>query len=127
MAAPDAAIVQDMTHKASPGIVGWVVSVTTRACGEDVPRVSLFDVAKADPKEAIDAVRRACGAPAKMVAIKTHLTPAPLALMRIEPGEMRMRKSHKPPRDIAQLIQRIREMETCEHHGRDVLKRKGRS
>lgn len=115
-----------MKPKASRGIAGWVVSVTTLARGEDAPRVSLFDVAMVDPKEAIEAVQRACGALASMVAIKTHLTSAPLALMRIEPGKWRMRKSNKPPRDMAQLIQRIRRIEASEDTDSDVRKLKGR-
>jgi hypothetical protein len=97
-----------MTFKASRGIGGWLVTVTTWARGEDAPRVSLFDVAKPDPKDAIDAVRRACGAPADAVAVKTHLSKGALALMRIEPGHVRMRKSHKRPRDIRELTRRIR-------------------
>jgi hypothetical protein len=96
-----------MTLKASRGIGGWLVTVTTWARGEDAPRVSLFDVAKPDPKDAIDAVRRACGAPADAVAVKTHLSKGALALMRIEPGHVRMRKSHKPPRNIQELARRI--------------------
>jgi hypothetical protein len=116
-----------MSVKASRGIGGWLVTVTTWARGEDAPRVSLFDVAKPDPKDAMDAVRRACGAPADAVAIKSHLTKGALALMRIEPGHMRMRKSLKRPRDIHELTQRIREMDTSEDHGIDGFKRKGRS
>ena len=96
-----------MTVRASRGIGGWVVGVTTWARGEDAPRVSLFDVAKPDPKDAIDAVRRACGAPADDVAIKTYLTKGALALMRIEQGRIRMRKSLKRPRDIHELTRRI--------------------
>ena len=84
------------------------MTVTTWARGEDAPRISLFDVAKPDPKDAIDAVRRACGAPADAVAVKTHLSKGALALMRIEPGHVRMRKSHKPPRNIHELTRRIR-------------------
>jgi hypothetical protein len=67
-----------MTVKASRAIGGWLVTVTTWARGEDAPRVSLFDVAKPDPKDAMDAVRRACGAPADAVAVKTRLSKAPL-------------------------------------------------
>lgn len=103
-----------MTKRASRGVVGWVVSVTTWVGGEDRPRVSVFDVAKADPKEAIDAVRRACGASAEMVAIKTHLTSSPLALMRMGPGDLRMRKSHKSPRNIAELRERILRIKASE-------------
>ena len=103
-----------MAVKASRGIGGWVVSVTTWARGEDAPRVSLFNVAKPDPKAAMDAVRRACGAPADAVAIKSHLTKGALALMRMEPGHMRMRKSLKRPRDIHELTRRIREMDKRE-------------
>jgi hypothetical protein len=116
-----------MTVKASRGIGGWLVAVTTWARGEDAPRVSLFDVAKPDPKDAIEAVRRACGAPADAVTIKTHATKGALALMRIEPGHMRMRKSLKRPRDIHELTQRIREMDTSEDQGSGGFKRKGRS
>jgi hypothetical protein len=116
-----------MSVKASRGIGGWLVTVTTWARGEDAPRVSLFDVAKPDPKDAMDAVRRACGAPADAVAIKNHLTKGALALMRIEPGHMRMRKSLKRPRDIHELTQRIREMDTSEDQGSGGFKRKGRS
>ena len=116
-----------MTVKASRGIGGWLVTVTTWARGEDAPRVSLFDVAKSDPDDAIDAVRRACGAPADAVAIKAHVTKGALALMRLEPGHMRMRKSLKRPRDIHELTRRIREMDTSEDQGSDGFKRKGRS
>ena len=116
-----------MSVKASRGIGGWLVAVTTWVRGEDAPRVSLFDVAKPDPKDAMNAVRRACGAPAGAVAIKSHLTKGALALMRIEPGRMRMRKSLKRPRDIHELTRRIREMDTGEDQGTDGFKRKGRS
>jgi hypothetical protein len=116
-----------MTVKASRGIGGWLVAVTTWARGEDAPRVSLFNVARPDPKDAMEAVRRACGAPANAVAIKTHLTKGALALMRLEPGRMRMRKSLKRPRDIHELTRRIREMDTSEDQGSDGFKRKGRS
>jgi hypothetical protein len=109
-----------MTVKASRGIGGWVVGVTTWAHGEDAPRVSLFDVAKPDPKDAIDAVRRACGAPADAIAIKTHLTKGALALMRIEPGRMRMRKSLKRPRDIHELTRRIRDITTRKEESRSA-------
>ena len=103
-----------MTFKASHEIGGWLVTVTTWARGEDAPRVSLFDVAKSDPKDAIDAVRRACGASADAVAVKTHLAKGALALMRIEPGHVRMRKSHKPPRNIHELTRRIRGIDQVE-------------
>ena len=116
-----------MTVKASRGIGGWLVAVTTWARGEDAPGVSLFHVAKPDPKDAIAAVRRACGAPADAVAVKAHVTKGALALMRIEPGHVRMRKSNTPPRDIHDLTRRIREMDTSEDHGSDGFKRKGRS
>jgi hypothetical protein len=116
-----------MSVKASRAIGGWLVAVTTWVRGEDAPRVSLFDVAKPDPKDAMDAVRRACGAPADAVAIKSHLTKGAVALMRIEPGRMRMRKSLKRPRDIHELTRRIREMDTGEDQGTDGFKRKGRS
>lgn len=107
-----------MTVRASRGIGGWVVGVTTWAHGEDAPRVSLFDVAKPDPKDALDAVRRACGAPADAVAIKSHLTKGALALMRIQHGHIRLRKSFKGrPRDIQELTRRIR----------DIIKRKEES
>ena len=106
-----------MTVKASRGIGGWVVGVTTWARGEDAPRVSLFDVAKPDPKDAIDAVRRATGAPADAVAIKTHLTKGTLTLMRIEPGRMRMRKSLKRPRNIHELTRRILDITTRKEEG----------
>jgi hypothetical protein len=102
------------------------VTVTTWARGEDAPRVSLFDVAKPDPKDALDAVRRACGAPADAVAVKAHVTKGALALMRIEPGHVRMRKSNAPPRDIHDLTRRIREMDTSEGQGSDSVTRKGR-
>jgi hypothetical protein len=94
------------------------VTVTTWARDEDAPRVSFFDVAKPDPKDAIDAVRRACGAPAETVAIKSHLSKGALALMRIEQGHVRMRKSIKRPRDMHELTRRIREMETGDDEGR---------
>ena len=94
------------------------MSVTTWARDEDTPRVSLFDVAKPDPKDAINAIRRACGAPAKMVAIKTHLTTGALALMRVKQGELRMRKSFKQPRNINQLTQRILDIGTSEDEDR---------
>jgi hypothetical protein len=109
-----------MIKRASRGIGGWVVGVTTWARSEDAPRVSLFDVAKPDRKDAIDAVRRACGAPADAVAIKNHLTKGALALMRIEPGHMRMRKSLKRPRDIHELTRRLRDMITPEDEGGDA-------
>ena len=103
--------------KATSPIGGWVVSVTTRAGGEKVPPVSLFDVAEPDPKDAMNAVCRACGAPAAAVAIKTHLTTAALALMRVQRGQLRMRKSFKRPRDIHQLRQRLVEMAVDENVG----------
>jgi hypothetical protein len=115
-----------MTVKASRAIGGWLVAVTTWARGEDAPRGSLFDVAKPDPKDAMDAVRRACGAPADAVAVKMHVTKGALALMRIEPGHVRMRKSNTPPRDIHELTRRIQEMDTGEGQGSDSVKRKGR-
>lgn len=114
-----------MTVKASRGIGGWVVGITTWARGEDAPRLSLFDVAKPDPKDAVELVQRACGAPKGAVAIQSHLTKGALALMRIEPGKWRMRKSHKPPRNMAQLIQRIRAMEASEDQHSDAAERKG--
>jgi hypothetical protein len=116
-----------MTIKASRAIGGWLVAVTTWARGDDTPRVSLFDVAKPDLKDAMDAVRRACGAPADAVAIKMHLTKGAFALMRIEPGQLRMRKSLKRPRDIHDLTRRIRQMDTSEDQGSDSFKRAGRS
>jgi hypothetical protein len=103
--------------KATSSIGGWVVSVTTWVQGEDLPRISLFDVAEPDAEDAIDAVRRASGAPAAAVAIKTHLTTAALALMRIRRGQMRMRKSFKRPRDIQQLRQRLLEIAVGEGAG----------
>jgi hypothetical protein len=84
-------------------------------------------VAKPDPKDAVDVVQRACGALKGAVAIKTHLTKGALTLMRIEPGRMRMRKSLKRPRDIDELTQRIREMDTSGDQGSDGFERKGRS
>ena len=95
------------------------MTVTTWAGGEDGPRVSLFDVAEPDPKDAVDAVRRTSGAPAAAVAIKTHLATAALALMRVERGQMRMRKSFKRPRDIDQLRQRILDIAMSEDEGRN--------
>jgi hypothetical protein len=68
-----------------------------------------------DPDDAIDAVRRACGAPADAVAAKSHLSKGALALMRIGPGHMRMRKSNKRPRDMHELTRRIREINPGEH------------
>jgi hypothetical protein len=115
-----------MTIKASRAIGGWLVAVTTWARGEDSPRVSLFDVATLDPNDAMDAVRKACGAPADAVAIKAHVTKGALALMRIEPGHVRMRKSNTTPRDIHDLTRRIREIATIEDQGSDSVKRKGR-
>ena len=96
-----------MTDKITRGIGGWVVFVTTWARGEDASRVSVFDVAEADSKVAAEVVIRASGAPATAVTVKTHLTTAALILMRVKAGEMRMRKSFKPPRDIKQLVERI--------------------
>jgi hypothetical protein len=109
-----------MTVKASRGIGGWLVAVTTWARGEDAPRVSLFNVARPDPKDAMDAVQRACGAPADAVAVKAHLTKGALALMRIEPGHMRMRKSLKRPRDIHELTRRIRDITTRKEESRSA-------
>ena len=41
------------------------------------------------------------------------------ALMRVEQGEIRMRKSFKRPRDIHQLTRRILDIAPCENEGRD--------
>jgi hypothetical protein len=114
-----------MTTRASSGIGGWVVTVTTWARGEDVPRVSLVDVAEPDPKDAVDVVRRASGAPATAVAIKTHLATAALALMRVERGQMRMRKNFRRPRDIDQLRQRILDIAQSEDEGQNPTETNG--
>ena len=96
-----------MTDKASNGIGGWVISVTTQGRGEREPNVAIFHVALSNASEAIAAVAQACGAPSSAVAIETHLSHATLALMRLKQGEMRMRKSLRRPRDINQLAKRI--------------------
>jgi hypothetical protein len=49
-----------MTDEASPK--GWMVRVTTkRPCGS-IQSVEIYDTAIPDPADAIEAVRRACGA-----------------------------------------------------------------
>jgi hypothetical protein len=107
-----------MTDKASRGVGGWVVSVTTLARDEREPHVTLFDVAIFEPSKAIEAVKLACGASSSAVAIKTHLSHGALALMRLKQGELRMRKGFKRPRDINQLAKRIVDIATGEEEDR---------
>jgi hypothetical protein len=49
-----------MTAKASAK--GWIVRVTTKRLGGGPPSVAIYDVAIPDAADAIEAVRRACGA-----------------------------------------------------------------
>ena len=49
-----------MTNKPSPK--GWIVRVTTKRVGGGHPTVAIYDVAIPDAAEALEAVRRACGA-----------------------------------------------------------------
>ena len=49
-----------MGDKTSPK--GWVVRVTTKRLGGGPATVELYDVAIPDVAEAVEAVRRACGA-----------------------------------------------------------------
>ena len=49
-----------MTSKPSPK--GWIVRVTTKRVGGGHPTVAIYDVAIPDAAEALEAVRRACGA-----------------------------------------------------------------
>jgi hypothetical protein len=49
-----------MTDKVSPK--GWVVRVTTKRLGGGPPAVDIYDVAIAGAADAVEAVRRACGA-----------------------------------------------------------------
>jgi hypothetical protein len=59
MGAPSRAGVTCMIEKASPE--GWVIRVTTDRPGK-FPSVQIYDVAIPDAAEAIEAVRRVCGA-----------------------------------------------------------------
>ena len=80
--------------------------------------MAIFHVALSNASEAIAAVAQACGAPSSAVAIETHLSHATLALMRLQQGEMRMRKSLRRPRDINQLAKRIVDIATGEDEDR---------
>jgi hypothetical protein len=61
-----------MTDKASPK--GWVVRVATKRLGGGPPAVEIYDVAIADAADAVEAVRRVCGAgPDTVVEIVAEL------------------------------------------------------
>jgi hypothetical protein len=49
-----------MTDEASPK--GWMVRVTTKRLGGGIQSVEIYDAAIPDSADAIEAVRRACGA-----------------------------------------------------------------
>jgi hypothetical protein len=53
---------------------GWVVRVTAKRLDGAPPAVDIYDVAIADAADAVEAVRRACGAgPATVVEIVAEL------------------------------------------------------
>ena len=54
-----------MTAKASAK--GWIVRVTTKRLGGGPPSVEIYDVAIPDAADAVEAVRKACGAGADTV------------------------------------------------------------
>jgi hypothetical protein len=63
-----------MTDKASPE--GWVVRVTTKRLGGGIQSVEMiYDAAIPNPADAVEAVRRACGAgPDTIVETVAELT-----------------------------------------------------
>ena len=46
---------------------GWIVRVTTKRVGGGPPSVEIYDVAIPDAADAVEAVRKACGAGADIV------------------------------------------------------------
>ncbi len=60
-----------MTAAASPK--GWVVRVTAKRLGGALPAVEIYDVAIADAVDAVEAVRRACGAGPDTIEIVAEL------------------------------------------------------
>ena len=74
-----------MTAEASPK--GWMVRVTTKRPGGSIQSVEIYDAAIPDSADAIEAVRRACGAGPDA----TVETVAELACTNLRYGEVLLR------------------------------------
>jgi hypothetical protein len=91
-----------MTDKA----YGWVVTVSTPMEGGDEPMLQIFDVAIGDARDAMDKVKRRVKADGDTtVIVKSQLTKAQVAALKLEAGEARERNSPKKrPREKSRLV-----------------------
>ena len=81
-----------MTDKA----YGWVVTVSTPMMGGGKPMLQTFDVAIGDARDAMEKVKRRVKADGDTkVIVKSQLTKAQVAALKLEAGEARERISTK--------------------------------